>query len=50
MNHTVQVNMIAEQVIEINGKEVNVHDIESIYVNNWGEILEVATKPKDGKV
>ena len=47
MSHAVQVNMIADQVIEVNGKEVNIHDIVSIYVNHLGEILEVATTNKE---
>ena len=42
MSHTVTVKMIADQVIGIAGKEVNIHDIYSIYVNSKGEIVEVA--------
>lgn len=42
MSHTVTVKLIADQVIEINGKEVNIHDIITIYVDNQGKIIEVA--------
>ena len=48
MSHTVTVKMIADQIIEIAGKEVNIHDIKTIYVNSKGEIVLVAleaTKP-----
>jgi len=44
MSHTVTVKLIADQIIEIAGKEVNVHDIETVYVNSKGQIEEVAIK------
>lgn len=46
MSHTVTVRMIADQVIEVNGNEVNIHDIKTIYVNPKGQIEEVAIKDR----
>jgi len=34
--------MIADQVIYISGREVNVHDLETIYVNGDGVIVDFA--------
>lgn len=45
MSHTVTVKLIAEKIIiKIGGKEVNIHDIQTIYVDYKGRILEVASK------
>lgn len=41
MSHTVQVNMIADQEISINGIEINIHDIKTIYVDSNGKIYDV---------
>ena len=41
MSHTVTVKMIADQEIEVNGEIVNIHDIETVYVNAEGKIVEV---------
>jgi len=49
MSHTVQVNLIADQEIKINGEEVNVHDIESIFLNSDG-VISCITKKKDGSI
>ena len=40
MSHRTHVLMIADQVISINGKAVNIHDIQSIYVNDSGLITD----------
>lgn len=40
MSHTVIVSMIADQEIEIAGKMVNIHDIDSIIVNADGVITD----------
>lgn len=45
MSHTIKVTMTADQVIEVQGKEVNIHDIKTIYVDSQGVITEVATTP-----
>ena len=42
MSHTVTVRMIADQIIEVDSKEVNIHDIKTIYVDAKGKITEVA--------
>ena len=44
MSHMVTVKLVADQIIEVEGKEVNVHDIETVYVNSKGQIKEVAIK------
>ena len=41
MSHTTSVLLIADQVIEIAGKEVNIHDIHAFIVNDQGLIIEV---------
>ena len=41
MSHTVTVRMIADQIVTINGAEVNVHDIRSIEVDETGTIITV---------
>ena len=40
MGHTVTVVMIADQYINISGKECNVHDIETIHVDRNGVIQD----------
>ena len=44
MSHTVTVKLIADQEIEVQGKEVNIHDIETVYINGDGVINEVALR------
>ena len=44
MSHTVTVKLIADQEIEVQGKEVNIHDIETVYINGDGVITEVALR------
>ncbi len=39
MSHTVEVKMIADQEIEIAGKKVNIHDIQTIVVDGRGKII-----------
>lgn len=41
VSHTVIVRMIADQEIEVAGKDVNIHDIATIYVDGRGKITEV---------
>ncbi len=41
MSHSVKVIMIADQEIEVDGEEVNIHDIYSIVVDSRGKIIEV---------
>lgn len=38
MSHSVKVNLIANQTISFFGKEVNIHDIETICLDSNGEI------------
>lgn len=40
MSHSVEITLIADQVIEIMGEPVNVHDLKSIGLNDQGEIIE----------
>ena len=40
MSHTVKVTMRADQEIYIKGKEVNIHDIQTIYVDGEGLIVD----------
>ena len=47
MSHTVTVRLIADQIIEVAGKERNIHEIETIYVNADGQIEDVAIKEKE---
>ena len=44
MSHTITIKLIADQEIEVQGKEVNIHDIETIYVDGCGKITEVTLK------
>ena len=44
MSHTVTVKLIADQVIEVDGAEVNIHDIETVIVNDTGVIERVYLK------
>ena len=48
MSHRVEVGMIADQEIDINGKRINVHDIEIIVVDGNGLIVEFFLKEVDG--
>ena len=50
MSHTVTVRMIADQIIEVAGQEVNVHDIKTIYVNDSGQIEEVALREETHEI
>ena len=43
--HTVGVRLIADQEIDIGGKTVNVHDIESVIVSSSGVIINAYIKP-----
>jgi len=42
--HTVGVNLIACQVNEVGGKDVNIHDIYSVMVNGKGVIVNAYIK------
>lgn len=44
MSHAVKVRLIADSVIRIAGKDVYIHDIETIFVNSRGRITEVFLK------
>ena len=48
MSHSVQITLIADQLIEILGKKVNVHDIECIMVNDIGIIMGVTISREGG--
>ena len=41
MSHRVTVKLIADQTIELNKKEVNIHDIKTIHVDGQGVIKKV---------
>ena len=41
MMHTVTVKLIADQIIKVNGKEVNIHDIKTIVLDSYGKVVEV---------
>lgn len=42
MSHSVKVTLIADQVITLQGYEVNVHDIQSVVLNGTGCIIGFA--------
>jgi len=43
--HTVKVNIIADQYIEIHpGTEINIHDLTSIVLNSNGKVIEWGLK------
>ena len=48
MSHTVTVKMIADQYIEVNGYEINIHDIKTIVVDERGRIIEFYPLDKSG--
>jgi len=39
MSHSVKVTLIADQCISINGKEINIHDLNTIEVDENGVIV-----------
>ena len=41
MSHTVEIKLIANQYINLLGKEYNIHDIHSIELNEDGKVIEV---------
>lgn len=44
MSHTVQVNLIADHGISIMGSEINVHNIETIFLDSIGQIYNIKLK------
>ncbi len=44
MSHTVQVRMIADQEIQIDGRKVNIYDITCIKVTDNGVIADAHVK------
>lgn len=46
MSHTVKVNMTSDQEIEVAGEKVNVHDIDTVFVDPSGRIARVFTVAK----
>lgn len=47
MSHSVTVTLIADQVIRISGRDVNIHDIKAIVLNGYGVIEEVRLFPHE---
>ena len=47
MSHRVTINMIADQEISIMGKNINIHDIDTIIVNDDGQIVETWLKKEE---
>jgi len=43
--HATTVTLIADQLIEIMGKEINIHDIKTIQIDELGQIIEIHFKP-----
>ena len=50
MSHTVKLILIADQVIDIQGIEVNVHDIYSIIVDPYGKIINASVDTHNPQV
>ena len=46
MSHSVDVTLIADQEIEIEGRKVNIHNIKSIVVNSEGKIVDASVEPE----
>lgn len=46
MSHSVKVTLIADQEIQIHGREVNIHDIRSIIVDHDGTITDCYLEPE----
>lgn len=46
MSHTVQVNLTADQVIHLNGVEINIHNLSSITLNNEGKVIDFRVEVK----
>ncbi len=46
MSHSVTVNMIADQEIDICGRRVNIHDISAIAVDADGKITDAYLEPE----
>ena len=44
MSHTVMVHLIGDQVLGILGKETNIHDIETLYIDRRGKIIDIKVK------
>jgi len=49
MSHSVEVTLIADQEIEIQGRRVNVHNIKTILVNPEGKIIDAYLEPEPGE-
>jgi len=49
MSHSVGVTLIADQEIEIQGRQVNIHDIKSILVDSEGKIADAYLEPEPGE-
>ena len=47
MPHSVKINLVSDQTIFLNGKETNIHDIESLYVNEEFSVVEVCLNRGD---
>jgi hypothetical protein len=46
MSHTVEVNLIADQLITFQGFDINIHNIETIILGSEGEIKEIVVRIK----
>ena len=44
MSHTVQVNLIADQEIELLGKTINIYALRSIHLDSEGKVIKRITK------
>lgn len=49
MSHSVEVTLIADQEIEIQGRRVNIHNIKSIIVDSEGKITDAYLEPEPGE-
>ncbi len=50
MSHTVQVNLIADQIITFQEFEINIHNIETIILDPDGVIKEIVVRVKADSV
>jgi hypothetical protein len=45
MSHSVKVTLIGDSQFEFDGKQINIHDVDSVTLTDGGEIKEIHTRP-----
>ena len=49
MSHSVKITLIADQEIKLLGKDVNIHDIDAIFLDNNGRVVNYLLKERKVK-